>query len=143
MSFKQCLKCGEYLYTSYHKCLPAWLVWQLDGETVDDALTVRACDAEDAAEEWAERQDCYGDYWIVQGGNPIVCVQRADDEDALVEYLAVEGETVPQYHAREMTLDGFKRELKSLVRQRSFWEAGRLYGQMLDIDFHTRNETEK
>jgi hypothetical protein len=62
-------------------------------------------------------------------------VQRADDEDAPIEYLAVEGETVPQYHAQQMTLADFKRELKSLVGRRSFWEAGRLYGQMHDIDF--------
>jgi hypothetical protein len=135
MSFEQCRICGEYKYTDYHKCHPSWHVWQLDGETVDDALKIYGYDAQDVAEKWADRQDSYGDYWIVQGGNPIVCVQRADDEDAPIEYLAVEGETVPQYHAQQMTLADFKRELKSLVGRRSFWEAGRLYGQMHDIDF--------
>ena len=140
MSFRQCLKCGEYLYTSYHKCAPGWLVWQLDGEDENDGLTIYGIDEQDAAEKWADRTDCYGDYWIVQGGNPIVCVRRADADDAPIAYLAVEGETVPQYHAQEMTLDSFKRELRGLVRSHRFWEAGRLYGQMHDIDFPTRSE---
>lgn len=135
MSFEMCLICGEFKYTNYHKCHPAWLVWQLDGETENDAITVYGIDAQDAAEKWADKQDSYGDYWIVQGGNPIVCVRSASADDAPIEYLAVEGEAVPQYHAQQMTLDSFKRELRSLVRQRRFWEAGRLYGQMHDIDF--------
>jgi hypothetical protein len=140
MSFRQCLDCGEYLYTNYHKCSPAWLVWQLDDPERFDVRTVYGIDAQEAAEKWADREDSLGDYWIVQGGNPIVCVQRADDDEAPIEYLAVEGESVPQYHAAEMTLDSFKRELRSLVRSHRFYEAGRLYGQMHEIDFHTRSE---
>jgi hypothetical protein len=138
-----CLTCGEFKYTSYHKCSPKWYVWQLDDPERFDQRAVHAIDAQEAAEKWADQEDSYGDYWIVQGGNPIVCVQAASGcDDAPIEYLAVEGETVPQYHAQAMTLDSFKRELKHLVRSHRFWEAGRLYGQMLSIDFHTRSEQE-
>lgn len=143
MSFRVCLECGETIYGSYHKCYPEWYVWQLDDPERFDQRKVRGYDAQDAVETWAEQEDSYGDYWIVGGGNPIVCVQKVNGcDDAPIEYLAVEGEPVPQYHAEPMTLDSFKRELRSLVRSHRFWEAGRLYGQMLTIDFHTRSESE-
>lgn len=145
MSFRsrRCPECGEHIYGSYHKCYPEWYVWQLDDPDRFDQRKVRGYDAQNAVEVWAEQEDSFGDYWIVGGGNPIVCVQRADGTDGPIQYLAVEGETVPQYHAQPMGLDDFKRELRSLVRRHSFWEAGRLYGQMHSIDFHTRSESDE
>lgn len=133
MSIGYCPECGELKF-SHHTCNPEWFVWQLGEPERFDQRKVRGYDAKDAVEKWAEQEDSYGDYWIVQGGNPIVCVQRADGSgDAPIEYLAVEGEPVPQYYARTMKLDDFKRELRSLVSWRRFWEAGRLYGQMHEI----------
>jgi hypothetical protein len=134
VSLERCAICGELILFSKHYCHPAWLVWQLDDPERFNATTVYAYDPQAAVEKWADQEDSYGDYWIVQGGCPIVCVQRQGmGEDAPVEYHAVEGEMVAEYHAKQMQLADFKRELRSLVRRRSFWEAGRLYGQMHGI----------
>jgi len=138
MSYDRCKRCGEYGWTDRHRCPATWLVWQLDDDP-GDASTIYANDPGEAAEKWAEQMDSYGDYWIVQGGQPIVCVQRCGDDE--ISYQAVSGESVPQYYSKALELNDFRRELKSLVRQHRYWEAGRLYGQMHDIDFHTRSET--
>jgi hypothetical protein len=132
----RCDTCGEWKLFSTHTCHPAWKIWCIDhDETEDEAVTIYAYDADAAVEKWAEETDCYGDYAIVQGDTPTVAVRRAEQREAPITYHCVSGESVPQYHAQEMKLDDFKRELERLVQRGSMRSAGKLYGQMLTLDF--------
>ena len=94
-----CPTCGEFSYT-YHKCSLVWSVYSPDrGEDESDAVLVRALDAEDAAEKWAERDDSDGDYTIVGGSSvEVICISSAGVQTR----WRVSGETVPQYYAREL-----------------------------------------
>ena len=76
-------------------------VWNTDGEDSDDATVVRAFSAEDAATEWAARDDREGDHDIVsQRDHPIVCVQRVAG-GSITHWLG-SGEAVPTYYAQEV-----------------------------------------
>ncbi len=79
-----------------------FLVWRPEnGETIEDAREVEANDAETAAEDWAEWDDCNSaDYTIVNGSESTVCVRLRDDVSAPVETFVVSGEAVPQYTAK-------------------------------------------
>jgi hypothetical protein len=79
-------------------------VWEpKEGGTFDDARTVRAYDAKDAAEEWAKREDWNSaEYYIVSGKHePTVCVVPADESDPARQFV-VTGESHPVYHATEV-----------------------------------------
>lgn len=77
-----------------------WLVWRAD-ETEDEARTVRASDAERAAEDWADYDDSdSADYTIIDGDSVTVCVCEAILTSAARRFV-VRGETVAQYTARE------------------------------------------
>lgn len=142
---RRCETCHEWIWSFSkrpHVCPPAFEIWCVDDdETEEDARTYYAHDANAAVEKWADMQDCHGDYYIVQGATPTLGVRPAQPFDAPITYHTVDGEMVPEYHACEVDLDHFKRELLHLVRSSRMYEAGRLYRRMHTMTFHTRSET--
>ena len=87
------------------KHFPLWTVWcPEDGaDGPEDGRTVRAFDADQAAERWADHDDCNGDYDIVSGrSTPIVHVQGEDEE---VTRWKVTGEAEPVYTAHSLPLE--------------------------------------
>ncbi len=99
----RCKTCGKFMmYPKSHKCPPAWRAWCEDhGETEEDAGTVYAYDAQEAAEEYASDYDIScGDYPLLDsGGSDCICVER----DGVVKRFTIEATTVPQYSAWEKT----------------------------------------
>lgn len=59
-----------------------------------------ALNAEDAAEEFAERSDSDGDYTIIRAGEAEIWVRDAENKVTIFDITA---ETVPSYTARERT----------------------------------------
>ena len=102
MSFTKCPICKKW-DVGAHRCPPSFLVWcEEQGESEDDAETFYAMDAEDAAKEWAETDDCYSaEYMIVaQKWEPVVSVM--DRRDGEIKRFCVTGEAVPSYSASEV-----------------------------------------
>ena len=99
---RKCDECGEWGWFNSkfmaHRCMPAW---ECRMETDDDNFwaTVRATDAEEAAEKYADEWDCEGgEYYICsQRGEPAVVLVRKPGEQ--FERWSVEGEMVPHYRA--------------------------------------------
>ncbi len=77
-------------------------VWCEDrGETRMDVVGIKACDAESAVTEWAQRSDYEsGDYSIANGRVVTVCVSTDGSDD--VETFEVFGEAVPHYIATNL-----------------------------------------
>lgn len=103
MAFTKCPICQEW-DVGQHRCKPAFLVWcEEQGATEDDAETIHAHDAEDAAEKWADRDDrSSAEYLIVaQKWEPTVTVK--DQRDGEMKRFIVTGEAVPSYSATEVT----------------------------------------
>jgi len=95
-----CETCNGIIWSAHtHTCPPVWRVYAEDIYG-DEYVEVMALDAEQAAEKWAERYDCEGDYTIVSGSEQTVTVTDVHGEDS--KKLIVEGEGVPQYTAREV-----------------------------------------
>lgn len=77
-------------------------VWcPADGDSVEDARTITAFDAKEAAEFWAERDDAESaEYSIVSGRTmPVVVVEAADGTRS---QWRVAGEAVPAYSAHAL-----------------------------------------
>lgn len=104
MPLSHCPTCNALLLESEvarHRCPPEWEVWcSEDGEEREDARRIRARDEEEAAEKWAQRRDSDGDYSIVNGNYPVVCVASPDGET--VQRFEIEGSMVPEYWAHEL-----------------------------------------
>ena len=107
MSF--CKKCDVFMFDKYtHICTPEWLVWCIEtGENITDAITIHAIDAQEAAEKYADDNDCHFDYMFLEGGEDgcVVAVCKKEDFDnggANVYRFRVFGESVPQYTARSL-----------------------------------------
>jgi hypothetical protein len=77
----------------------AYTVWCPDlGSTQDDGRQLTALSPENAAKDWAQREDCdSADYWIVKGDGATVCVA---DETGAVHTFRVTGEPCIDYYAR-------------------------------------------
>lgn len=103
MTLERCETCGEYKFTG-HRCDPVYDVWSED-EDECDALQLRGQSHENAVENWAQRVDCESaDYDIVaQRSEPTVFVR--DQETGEIRKFRVTGESVPCYHATEITSD--------------------------------------
>jgi hypothetical protein len=83
----------------HHKCPPAWLVWDPDQSTIEDARTIYAHDADWAVTDWAEQDDNdSAEYSIAKGTATIVHVQLKDGSGDVHKYR-VTGEYEPNYHA--------------------------------------------
>lgn len=63
--------------------------------TYGDARTIKAVDAETAAMLWASEQDSRS-----VGGQTVKVTVRTPDGE--IKFFQVTGESVPQYHAREV-----------------------------------------
>jgi hypothetical protein len=74
-----------------------------DGEKREDTRRIHAIDAQQAAEKWAEIEDCGGDYDIVRGDEKLVHVSLEGSD--VVRIFLVSGEATPVYQAREQKLD--------------------------------------
>jgi len=101
----RCATCGAYEWTNIvggvHACPPAWEVYEERYHAGwEEARIVHAAQADEAAELYAERADDGGDYEIVGGRKAIVHVRPAGDDAEQV--FEVEGESVPQYTARQV-----------------------------------------
>ena len=84
---------------SHHKCPPAWLVWDPDQGTIEDARTIYAYNAEWAVTAWAEQDDNdSAEYSIAQGCPTTVHVKLRDVEGKVDKYK-VTGEYEPTYSA--------------------------------------------
>jgi hypothetical protein len=103
---EQCKTCRELLdpyETQYHRCRPQWRVWS-DGDDETLAVTIRAVDAEDAAEKWAARNDEESeitDRWEDEGLTTTVYVRAL--EGGPVRKFEAHGEMAPTYHAQEVS----------------------------------------
>ena len=96
-----CSVCGNFLYSSGHKCPPKWLVWDAEDESESDARVIYAINPDDAAELWAERDDSdSAEYSIVSGHKVTVFVK--DPQLNTMKQFSVTGESVPEYHASEI-----------------------------------------
>jgi len=93
---------GPWARVACARCGCEFGVTRSDPADIDDALKIRACNAEVAAMRWAERSDREsGDWSIVHGGDlKTACVvleeRRLTEEPTLYH---VWGESVPKYHA--------------------------------------------
>lgn len=101
MSRVYCSRCAHGSCRNAPTCPPEHLVWcPLQGETEEDAITIRARDAEQAAEAWAERSDRESaDYTIVRGSEARICVRTVLSGE--LRRFIVRGESVPKYDASE------------------------------------------
>ena len=101
--YDRCPTCSEYAWLKTHQCSPVWLVFTEDRhEDWDEADRVYATGAEQAAEKWAEEDDCASaEYSIVAGTDAAVQVRRLDEPDADPVWWVVCGESVPTYHGNE------------------------------------------
>lgn len=79
-----------------------YVVWCPDHcESEDDARAIEAHDAEDAAEKWAEKDDCESAEYAIVGGDAVE-VRVRDVESAAMSAFEVSGESIPSYHAKEV-----------------------------------------
>ena len=105
MTTARCPTCEEWVFSTYHRCNPVWLVAIVEDEEQpadDDYSEVRAADAEEAAEKGAEEDDSNSaEYGILKGWNDYVAWVKAA-ADAKPKRFKVTGEAVPQYHAEEI-----------------------------------------
>lgn len=100
MNINICRICLDFLFPSTlsHRCKPIFMVWCPDDEeTEGDAKQVRANSHEEAAERWADENDCNSDYRLLHGSAMTVLVRSCDGSGA--QMFRVSGEAVPQYQA--------------------------------------------
>jgi hypothetical protein len=95
---KQCPRCKKYRWDhctcQLFQCAEPWH----DEPTESDWQDVYANDAETAAEVFAERSDCEGDYTIIRNGEAVIWVRDVENKVTVFE---IEAESVPHYTARE------------------------------------------
>ena len=101
--YDRCPTCQEYAWLKTHKCSPIWLVFTEDRhEDWDEADRVYANSPREAAEKWAEDDDCESaEYSIVAGTAAAVQVRRLDEPDTDPVWWTVSGESFPTYRATE------------------------------------------
>lgn len=101
---ESCTRCHAYVFLSTHACIlatpkgqPKWKAWcPDDGETEDDAGTVRACDAEEAAETHVANFDTDSLEQLTREGFS-VCVRDGE----AVRRFRVRGEATINYRTEE------------------------------------------
>lgn len=96
MSFEKCRQCGEYGFTESHRCPSAWLV-RREHYDDDDAQTVYADDAGEAAEKYADKNFADWEYPT----SPIDIAVRSKTDEAWRRF-EVSVEAVPEFHAHEV-----------------------------------------
>jgi hypothetical protein len=77
-------------------------VWWPDrGQDPDDALRVKAFDAEDAAKKWADWYDYHSNDYAIVGGESADVMVLGDDE-FVPAIITVHGEMTRSYRASQM-----------------------------------------
>jgi len=98
-----CADCGKIGWLP-HRC--AEWEWRSDAShSKDDWSSVRARDAEEAAEKAAEKYDQDGDYYLMRNGGDAVTVEIRDPKTLMVSLWKVHGEAIPTYYAKQITCD--------------------------------------
>ena len=94
-----CKECGRFSLSG-HECPPVWQVWSADEDEPEDPRKVRADDAGEAAEKWADTFDAEEDYVVMRSGGEgyEVRVRRVGSHS--VKKVVVFGESSPSYTAR-------------------------------------------
>lgn len=81
-------------------------VWWPDrGQDPDDALRVKAFDAEDAAKKWADWYDYHSNDYAIVGGESAEVLVLGDDE-FVPAIITVHGEMTRSYRARQGGANG-------------------------------------
>lgn len=96
--YTRCDTCGNYGWVESHRCPPEWQC-RRQGESDDDWITVRASDAEEAAETAVEEFD-QDDHHLMRGGTLEVEVRQLGA--ATITRWSVRGEAIPTYYAHEL-----------------------------------------
>lgn len=98
LNYGRCEKCGDYGFMP-HGCMLFEVCREGEGEWSEQY----GLDPEHALKRWAEDDDCYGDYTIVQAGERgelHMLIRQALHPDE-VKRFHVFGEMVAKYHAHE------------------------------------------
>lgn len=81
-----------------------WKVWNPEHGDFEDAREIEARYPEDAAEDWAQRDDCESaDYSIANGNEATVHVSHAAGDGTELLTFAVRGEPCVNYYSRKIT----------------------------------------
>jgi hypothetical protein len=94
-NYDRCKKCGGWGWIDSHTCPPIWEARVHETKWEEHWHEVYARDAEDAAEKFAERSDCEGDYTIIQTGCAEIEVRKLGETETVI--VDISAETVPQY----------------------------------------------
>jgi hypothetical protein len=96
--FAKCTKCGEYDFSSTHKCPLKWKVFHIEYMGDEEFSVIYAGDAQDAAKKYAEKYDADDDT-LMQGEEIEVQVVPFDGGETKI--FIVTGEAEPVYYATE------------------------------------------
>jgi hypothetical protein len=101
IDYNPCKRCGRYVWDQVCRCqrFEVAIPWK-DSVNDVDWSEVYATEAEYAAEKYAERSDCEGDYTIIRNGEGDVWVR---DSEGVVTKWHIEAESVPTYSASQRT----------------------------------------
>lgn len=101
----KCKICGAYSCLRGHKCDPIWYVMFAEDSphyySGDIPWKIRAHDAQDAAEKFAERFDSESADYTVVGGEPITITVWPKDTPDNKQTFTVNGAMIPEYWAEE------------------------------------------
>jgi hypothetical protein len=97
-NYTRCKICGEYGWTDTHVCPPLWTVFEITGHEIGYKRNIYAQGAEEAVEEYAEREDTESasGHFLDHGGK--IGLFRQDEPADILMY-EVEGQLVPEYAA--------------------------------------------
>ncbi len=100
-TFDACKRCGRYVWNGDCRCVrfEAAIPWR-DSVNDCDWSEIYATEAEYAAEVYAERSDCEGDYTMIRNSEGEVWIR---DSDGVVTKWHITAESVPQYSASQRT----------------------------------------
>jgi hypothetical protein len=97
-NYARCEICGKYGWTGVHKCPPIWTCFEIDEYGTGSKRTIYARDAEEAAGEYAAKEDCESaDYTFLHGGGKVGLFRQDDPGDILI--YEVTGQLIPEYSA--------------------------------------------
>lgn len=100
-TWQQCPICKEWGFSAGHWCKPEWEACDTEDQEWE---TVRAADAEDAAEIYCSRHDPFNEYGTVSASRTVL-VRPIGRNDLRRQFL-VTGELQPVYNAVSQPLIG-------------------------------------
>lgn len=99
--FDACKRCGKFVWDDCCRCVlfQCAIPWRDKVEDCDWS-DIYATEAEYAAENYADRSDCEGDYTMIRNGEGEVWVR---DVENVVTKWHITAESVPTYSASQRT----------------------------------------